>query len=114
MRLIDADAFEAVLSAAVDGAELEVADMDGYDNGSSYKTYCRGWSGALSAAMAYLKDKMPTVDPVKHGKWEEDIATDWRGFNSPPIPMCSVCKAHSVAPYDYCPACGAKMERDDD
>ena len=54
---------------------------------------------------------MPTIDPVKHGHWEESKCLDdcfW---------VCSCCKFPSqavAAPklYKYCPNCGARMDGD--
>lgn len=54
---------------------------------------------------------MPTIDPVKHGRWEESKCLDdcfW---------VCSCCKFPSqavAAPklYKYCPNCGARMDGD--
>ena len=55
------------------------------------------WTEAL-----YAVKNAPTIDPVKHGIWE----------NGYTLKMCSVCKG-TVAfhtEYDYCPHCGARME----
>lgn len=46
----------------------------------------------------------PTVDPIKHGKWERD--TEWY--------FCSECgwsyKFYiTLETYKYCPNCGARM-----
>lgn len=67
-------------------------------------------------------DSVPTIDPVKHGKWmPHPIDPDWD--------FCSVCgigthrRFHgydsggfwdSEESYQYCPWCGAKMEDEDD
>lgn len=56
--------------------------------------------------------EQPTVDPVKHGKWEP-VA---RGLRV----KCSVCESgmesHPIAfsSYDFCPHCGAKMDLEED
>ena len=51
-----------------------------------------------------LADNMPTIDPVKHGKWVSDGFT-WR---------CSECGktywGRLAQPWNYCPNCGAKVE----
>lgn len=55
---------------------------------------------------------MPTIDPVKHGKWIDRMCRDWR---------CSecggeICKFRHVDGYTrddkpkYCPNCGARMD----
>lgn len=53
-------------------------------------------------------DNMPTIDPVKHGRWEKlDLWTK---------PVCSVCgepcfglHGFSYETTTYCPNCGARM-----
>lgn len=52
------------------------------------------------ALINYLLSEEPTVDPVKHGRWE-DCSNGW---------MCSVCKHDARKDYPYCPYCGAKMD----
>lgn len=72
-------------------------------------------SGAVS--MVKLIEEAPTVDPVKHGHWEEEnTRTHSMQFK------CSVCgriayypqNHHSTEPkrcgYAYCPNCGARMD----
>ncbi len=50
----------------------------------------------------------PTVDavPVRHGKWISDAV----------VTYCSVCKfgKRDERRYDYCPACGARMDGGED
>lgn len=61
---------------------------------------------ALMVKFVYAEiDAAPTVDPVKRGKWVEDVGG---------MPICSCCKhpAYHLMRYtlfDYCPFCGAKM-----
>lgn len=56
-----------------------------------------------------LIEMMPTVDPVKHGRW---IYHQYKEF---PIGRyeCSVCGARHDMPWDYCPNCGAKMDEEE-
>lgn len=63
------------------------------------------------AILTRLKE-LPTIDPVKHGRWVEH-AWEWH--------KCSVCG--ETAPSDdmvyeyltpYCPYCGAKMDGGED
>ena len=57
----------------------------------------------------------PTVDAVEvvHGRWEAvDHDGSWR------VDKCSIChrRMHYVdydQPYQYCPNCGAKMDKED-
>lgn len=59
-------------------------------------------NGAISLEMIGC---MPTIDavPVVHGKWIEEKFS---------FPACSVCDEPIVivAPTNYCPNCGAKMD----
>ena len=48
-------------------------------------------------------DHAPTVDPVKHGRWE-DCSNGW---------MCSLCKHDARKDYPYCPNCGARMDEEE-
>ena len=60
-------------------------------------------------------DNIPTVDvtPVRHGRWIErkehfyfqNGCKEWINF------YCSECDAPNNSPTDYCPNCGAKMDR---
>lgn len=71
------------------------------------------WVQALIDAL----DVTPTADvaEVKHGKWDciEDFYGDYY--------RCSVCNGEFILEegspeqndYNYCPACGAKMDRDE-
>lgn len=63
-------------------------------------------------------DNIPTVDvtPVRHGRWIErkehfyfqNGCKEWINF------YCSECDAPNNSPTDYCPNCGAKMDRGTD
>lgn len=46
--------------------------------------------------------RVPTVDPVKHGKWVE-----LRPLKN--IFVCSLCGQWGDYHWNYCPNCGAKM-----
>lgn len=53
-------------------------------------------------------DNAPTIDPVKHGHWEDENPIE-------PNPMfraavCSVCGCTEGNPNNYCPSCGARMD----
>lgn len=51
-------------------------------------------------------EELPTIDPVKHGKWiwEHHIG----------VYICSECYEQIAQPgwYNYCPNCGAKMDKE--
>lgn len=95
MRLIDADAL------GVGRCSRDVLPAD----------YCAGWNGLIR-----LLEKAPTVDavPVVHGRWEYIQQT----INTLSQFRCSFCGWWSLDPsidgaYNYCPKCGAKMDRGD-
>lgn len=55
-------------------------------------------------------DNTPTVDPVKHGRWEARWNTLFKAY----LPCCSVCSKSAVYTFDYCPNCGALMDGEND
>ena len=64
-----------------------------------------------------LVDGIPSVDPVKHGKWIGVIVKAKKEcifdkFDRYQPNTCSICKEPSPANsnYSYCPHCGAKMD----
>lgn len=84
MRLIDADAIPYV-------------DLNGDMPQSKTRVY---------VAFKEKIDRLPTIDPVKHGKWIEEPNCWYR---------CTNCGQHypsirGYMDYSYCPNCGAKME----
>lgn len=65
----------------------------------------------------------PTVDPVKHGHWDnKQIGEDISPYGAPyTIARCSVCRGKVFVfaedyfvNYPYCPLCGAKMDEVED
>lgn len=70
---------------------------------------CRCFRRGMDHAIRIVR-QLPTIDPVKHGHWIEDIdllchircsecdnGIDWRNAKKP----------------NYCPSCGAKMDEKD-
>lgn len=47
-------------------------------------------------------DASPTIDPVRHGRWERESSLTNYG--------CTSCGARSWDRWDYCPWCGARMD----
>lgn len=102
MRLIDADALIKVLRIRED--EWGTPDetwMPESDYGRVIKS-------------------MPTIDPVKHGKWEDKSVCDGDAIGEWQEAQCSVCGKYHTTPYmyyfdkfAYCPCCGARMDGDD-
>lgn len=61
-------------------------------------------------------DNMPTIDPVKHGRWEP-----WDLSWGRSVWSCSVCRDATEVPtemgdpiYKFCPNCGARMEGEEE
>lgn len=73
--------------------------------------YAAGWNEALEQIECNVKEDIPAADvrPERHGYWNDSFD----GIT----PVCSVCgMAHhnfKRCP-DYCPNCGAKMDREED
>jgi len=88
MRLIDADELKRVVLRAFPPVAYDQALLVGR-----------------------IIDRMPTIDPVKHGLWiEHKGGDDYIGY---PIYECSECgyDAGETAT-NYCPNCGALMRED--
>lgn len=84
--------------AAIDAIE--------HANGAVY------WNQTLMENLVSVVKSVPTIDPVKRGKWIPRIAT-----GNIALIECSECQFHypellGVFSFYYCPHCGAKMERD--
>lgn len=98
MRLIDADALkEAMYHEAFETD----SDMQRWDSGCwiRYKMF----ENAIEAA--------PTIDQVKHGKWEETGDKGGRNY------ACNCCRFAFIVDtcmgepmWNYCPNCGARMD----
>lgn len=97
MRLIDADALMDALGIADECKDCSRNGTFGCKEDSAFVYACE----AITEA--------PTIDPVKHGRWEKlDLWTK---------PVCSVCgepcfglHGFSYETTTYCPNCGARME----
>lgn len=90
MRLIDADAL------------IEFIDMGHLRSPSEM---CFSESDVID-----MLESRETIDaePVRHGHWEE---RPLRKFPEEHIDVCSVCAGKALAKYNYCPNCGAKMDK---
>lgn len=86
MRLIDADAVKRMLC------------------GYCSNTLCDGDCEETDAL-----DALPTIDPVKHGKWKEV----WNDSRCCFVYECSICgrPRSGVSEWNYCPNCGAHMDK---
>lgn len=80
---------------------------------------CANWGKEWDKALARaILEKMPTIDPVKHGEWQITEAYPHNIY-------CSEChvkfaQTHWAVwedgslPRRYCPNCGARMERSEE
>lgn len=93
MKLIDADKLECVSATLPHEASEDY--KEGYGDGMNY--------------VLDIIDDLPTIDPVKHGRWVD--ATKEIGW---PVWKCSVCGGDGRGDYFVCPWCGAKMEGEED
>lgn len=62
---------------------------------------------ALAPMVKRLIELTPTVDPVKHGRWELLGKCSICGGDAPFWPMAS-----TYYQSNYCPNCGAKMDEE--
>lgn len=59
-----------------------------------------------------LNDAAADVAQVRHGRWETEIITDAYGLKHACY-ACSVCGvANDDDEFDFCPNCGAKMDKE--
>ena len=61
------------------------------------------WDEALAKAII---ESLPTIDPVKHGRWVNEANCR--------VVFCSECGEEMLWASDYCPNCGAKMDGGED
>lgn len=73
------------------------------------------WRCAINCAEEMI-GHLPTIDPVKHGRWEEKTVNTCR-IDEWQSARCSVCGRYHTTPYmyyftdfKYCPNCGKPME----
>lgn len=97
MQLIDRDKLRSALENAIRSRDIN-------------RVYDRYFREGLIAAMLHLGNQ-PTIEERKHGHWfdpeDDDGRTAWH---------CSVCdyvvKTIGFYPnYNYCPCCGARMDK---
>ena len=91
MRLIDADQFKAKLLGLMDRKALTPSDSD-----------------CILDGVLNLLDEQPTIDPVKHGRWNLDENEKIPRYQ---IKTCSLCGCRvNGTQFNFCPRCGAKMD----
>lgn len=99
MRLIDADALiEEInerIEAAIKWGVNAIADGDKEIKLRAEQAVATFCEASLTAK------KMPTIDPVKHGRW----VMQGTAYG------CSLCGEGVIHPFhNYCPNCGARMD----
>lgn len=80
------------------------------------KRQVEGRSWRAKGKMVELIDNSPTVEPAKHGRWEEKTVSNYRAGEWQSA-RCSACGRYHTTPYlyyftdyKYCPSCGARMD----
>ena len=100
MRLTDADEVVSVLDYYITHCQVLEREFNQLFVSGVKDGYARARSVVLET---------PTVDPVKHGHWEEISPWNYK---------CSVCNAwwyddyHFMEDFIFCPSCGAKMDEE--
>lgn len=100
MRLIDADALK-------DGIMENINPYLGIYESGEPRCFVRE-----DEVLRYIDD-FPTIDPVKHGKWiKDDVGVHcsecfcgWEFLTGIPV---------EVYEFNYCPNCGAQMEKSEE
>lgn len=60
-------------------------------------------------------NRQPAADvaPVVHGRWiEKQEPIPWCEDDVEMFTVCSICGCHSVGESNYCPNCGARMDKE--
>ena len=110
MRLIDADALVEQLS----GKAKEMLGIAEQCQAPAINYYTGAKYGFAKAAI--IANGLPTIEP-KRGKWIRHVL---KNANVPWGYDCSACGEwfvvgeDTVEKYDYCPNCGARMERSEE
>ena len=65
--------------------------------------------GKVDEAITKEINKLPTIDGVRHGKWENPSACGLNQRLDGTGVVCSVCQRWADVSYDFCPNCGADM-----
>ena len=87
---------------------MEVEKMDEYISKQTFKDkyLCCGYLPEMSETEF---DAFPAADvvEVRHGRWESNGPDDI-------VVYCSQCMMPQDAPSNYCPSCGALMDKEDE
>lgn len=75
------------------------------------------WSEGMTAAIFWGIKRMPTIDPVKHGKWTViPKRCENQTFDECKCSVCGDVEYFNFGwkKFSYCPNCGAKMDKEDE
>ncbi|MBR0133415.1 MAG: hypothetical protein IJM14_10100 [Lachnospiraceae bacterium] len=113
-RYIDADVLKSSIlqwqfKIGQDGVWYVLGLIDSTPTVEAEPNSCEYWDGESH----FCALRRPQTEPVKHGKWIEEVDYDYDNFY-----RCSACGEPYVliegTPkenlYNYCPNCGAKMD----
>ena len=97
--------------------EEAIKTLEHYDLSSSSTLGCH--SGAIECAI-FAIEMLPAADvaPVVHGQWIGVDSSFWKPTHSTDIPVfrktyrCSECGRRTAIAENYCPNCGAKMDKE--
>ena len=98
MRLIDADELECVYAILPQDTSEDY--KEGYGDGMNY--------------VLDIIDDLPTIGPVKHGRWKREVLGSTSGYGTTVMYQCSECERMAISGYNYCPNCGADMRGEED
>lgn len=85
---------------------IEYYDLSDNEWRIGYGSYCL--ANVKKWLKTYFEVANADVAPMKHGEWEEirDAYGQLEGW------MCKKCGRETKAKENYCPSCGAKMEKE--
>ena len=101
--------------------------MDKYISLEEAKKFFNQNFGSVSHAViaSRLLDEIPAADvsPVRHGRWESVKNPQWPAYSHDKCSLCGWWNTKNALCYDgrkkpghalnYCPNCGAKMDKED-
>ena len=87
---------------------MKLIDADAIKYTARFTDYADGRMTSDAVITKCEIDSMPTIDPVRHGRWDLIDAREPMRYG------CSVCHRMVWHYENYCPNCGAKMDGEND